>query len=159
MRAGLIGNIKEKVAGWHVDHHTSDCQVGGKGGLRISKKPRWRHKGTWGVVTAVWFWLLRVRAVIRLRNFVVLIKKEDVQHGAGTELRTQYFDVGNLLLVPPTPSDRKGSLWHWTDRGKKTYLCFTSLQPENISKVEEQACSTLPKKKDFTKIAVELNTC
>ena len=46
-----------------------------KGGLRISKKSRWREKETGGVVMAM-FWLLHVGAVVRLRNFVVFVKKK-----------------------------------------------------------------------------------
>ena len=36
-----------------------------------------RDKGTQGIVMAVWFWLLNVGAVVRLRNSVVFIKKRD----------------------------------------------------------------------------------
>lgn len=41
-------------------------------------KLRWRGKNTLGTVTTMWFWLLHVGTVVRLRNFVILIKKEGV---------------------------------------------------------------------------------
>ena len=55
----------------------------------------------------VCFRLLRVEAVVRLRNFVVMINK----NGFNME-RTQYSDFGKLVLVALTLSDTQGPLWY-----------------------------------------------
>lgn len=87
MWAELIENIKQNLAGKGTDHHNSDCQVGEKGGLRISKnkKSRSRNKGTQGMVMSMWFWLLNVGAGVTLRNVVVFLRREDVTHGEGIQ--------------------------------------------------------------------------
>lgn len=50
-----------------------------KSGLKIkrNKKSRWSDKETYQIVMAIWFWLLHIRAVVRLSNFVVLVKKKN----------------------------------------------------------------------------------
>lgn len=87
---------------------------------------------------------MHVESVVRLRNFVVLIKT-GVQHSQVVRVKT-HFDFGNLFLVPVTPSGTKGSCWPCTDGRKKTYLCFTSLETESTSNIQEQAGSTLLQK-------------
>lgn len=55
-------------------------------------------------------------------------------------------------------SSTKAPLWHWIYERNTTYLCFTSLQPKNISIVQAQAGTTSPQKA-LSKAAVALNTC
>ena len=52
----------------------------------------------------------------------------------------------------------QGSLQHWLSGRNNTYLCCTSLQPENVFKVQGQAGATLPQKA-FTEVAGALHTC
>ena len=59
------------------------------------------------MVMAMWFPVFSVEAVVRLRNFVVMINK----NGFNME-RTQYSDFGNLVLVALTLSDTQGPLWY-----------------------------------------------
>ena len=63
-----------------------------------------------------------------------------------------------MFLVPLTLPGTKGSLWHGTAGRNKTYLCFTTLQPEHIFNVQGQAGSTLTQTA-FTEVSVALNTC
>ena len=86
----------------------------------------------------------------------IKIKNEGVEHGESVELSTQYFDFGNLVLVSLTPSGTKGFPWHRIIGRNKSYLFFTSLQPEHTSKAQGQAVST-PPQKAFTKVAATLN--
>ena len=59
------------------------------------------------MVMAMWFPVFSVEAVVRLRNFVVMINK----NGFNME-RTQYSDFGKLVLVALTLSDTQGPLWY-----------------------------------------------
>lgn len=65
MCAALAGN--EKLAGQDVAHLNSDCQerkvaLGSEGIIKM---------GGIKELSAMWFWLLHVGAVVRLRNFAV----------------------------------------------------------------------------------------
>ena len=75
------------------------------------------------------------------------------------ELRTQYIDSGKFCMVPLILPGTEGSLCHWTDEANKTYLCFTLLQTENISRVQRQAGSTLPQKVFINVVFVYLWAC
>ena len=45
-------------------------------GIQWNKKLRWRDKGTGEITTTMWFGLLHVGAVVRLRKCVEFVKKE-----------------------------------------------------------------------------------
>lgn len=57
--------------------------------------------------------------------------------GCGTE--DSVFWLWKFVFGSMTLSGTKSSLQHWIDGRNKTYLYFSSLQPENISKAQVQA--------------------
>lgn len=125
-------------------HHGCDCAEGLKGG-RGSAGMSHQDKGTGFPRPVVLATALGV--AVRLRNFAVFIlKKRVIEHGEDGGRKTRYFDAGSLFWVPWTPPGTEGSPWHGTDGSSKSYLCFTSLQPENTSQAQGEAGSTRPQK-------------
>lgn len=115
-----------------------------------------------GIVMAMWFCLLYVEAVVSSRNLVVFIYiyiyVDFYKCVRGYKTEYTIFWLWKFFLVPLIlPGTKRLSLTlNWW--GKYNIFCFTSLWPENISKVQGQASSILPQK-GFTEVAGALNTC